>query len=139
MASKGCDTFADSLKYHMTRKKVKVEELAERSGLSDTTIKNYRAGAIPYPPIENVMAVCIGLNLLKPYCIDLLGTANYQINNDDPRSRAYRFLLDYTDGTLKQWNDILDAFHQPRIPYQRNQKFTKLFFSSGQPEVAPRN
>lgn len=125
MASKGCDTFADSLKYHMTRKKVKVEELAERSGLSDTTIKKYRAGAIPYPPIENVMAVCIGLNLHKPYCIDLLGTANYQINNDDPRSRAYRFLLDYTDGTLKQWNDILDAFQQPHIPYHRNQKIAE--------------
>ena len=91
MASKGCDTFADSLKYHMTRKKVKVEDLSERSGLSDTTIKNYRSGAVPYPPIENVMAVCIGLNLHKPYCIDLLGTANYQITKDDPRSRAYRF------------------------------------------------
>ena len=125
MASKGCDTFADSLKYHMTRKKVKVEELAERAGLSDTTIKKYRAGTIPYPPIENVMAVCIGLNLHKPYCIDLLGTANYQNTNDDPRSRAYRFLLDYTDGTLKQWNDILDAFQQPHIPYQRNQKIAE--------------
>ena len=125
MAAKGCDTFADSLKYHMTRKKVKVEELSERSGLSDTTIKNYRSGAIPYPPIENVMAVCIGLNLHRPYCIDLLGTANYQINNDDPRSRAYRFLLDYTDGTLQQWNMILDQFGQPHIPYQRNQKIAE--------------
>ena len=125
MAAKGCDTFADSLKYHMTRKKVKVEELSERSGLSDTTIKNYRSGTIPYPPIENVMAVCIGLNLHRPYCIDLLGTANYQINNDDPRSRAYRFLLDYTDGTLQQWNMILDQFGQPHIPYQRNQKIAE--------------
>ena len=125
MAAKGCDTFADSLKYHMTRKKVKVEELSERSGLSDTTIKNYRSGTIPYPPIENVMAVCIGLNLHRPYCIDLLRTANYQINNDDPRSRAYRFLLDYTDGTLQQWNMILDQFGQPHIPYQRNQKIAE--------------
>ena len=125
MAAKGCDTFADSLKYHMTRKKVKVEELSERSGLSDTTIKNYRSGTIPYPPIENVMAVCIGLNLNRPYCIDLLRTANYQINNDDPRSRAYRFLLDYTDGTLQQWNMILDQFGQPHIPYQRNQKIAE--------------
>lgn len=125
MSVNGCDTFADSLKYHMTRKKVKVEELSERSGLSDTTIKNYRSGTIPYPPIENVMAVCIGLNLHRPYCIDLLGTANYQINRDDPRSRAYRFLLDYTDGTLKQWNMILDQFGQPHIPYQRNQKIAE--------------
>ncbi len=125
MASQGCDTFAESLKYHMKRKNVKVEELAERSGLSDTTIKNYRSGTIPYPPIENVMAVCIGLNLHRPYCIDLLGTANYQINNDEPRSRAYRFLLDYTDGTLEQWNMILDQFGQQRIPNQRNQKIAE--------------
>ena len=125
MASKGCDTFGESLKFHMTRKKIKVEELSERSGLSDTTIKNYRAGTIPYPPIENVMAVCVGLNLYKPYCIDLLGTANYQITNDDPRSRAYRFLLDYTDGTLHQWNMILDEFGLPHIPYQRNQKIAE--------------
>ena len=125
MASQGCDTFAESLKYHMKRKNVKVEELAERSGLSDTTIKNYRSGAIPYPPIENVMAVCIGLNLHRPYCIDLLGTANYQVDKDDPRSRAYRFLLDYTDGTLDQWNMILDQFGQQHIPYQRNQKIAE--------------
>ena len=125
MASKGCDTFGESLKFHMTRKKIKVEELSERSGLSDTTIKNYRAGTIKYPPIENVMAVCVGLNLYKPYCIDLLGTANYQITNDDPRSRAYRFLLDYTDGTLHQWNMILDEFGLPHIPYQRNQKIAE--------------
>lgn len=122
MAANGCDTFADALKYHMKRKNIKVEELAERSGLSDTTIKNYRAGEIPNPPIENVMAVCIGLNLYKPYCIDLLGTANYKIDNDSRRSRAYRFLLDYTDGTIDQWNQILDQFGEVHIPYQRNQK-----------------
>lgn len=121
MASKDCDSFADSLKYHMTRKKVKVEELSERSGLSDTTIKNYRSGKIPNPPIENVMAICIGLNLYKPYCIDLLGTASYSLDKDTPRNRAYRFLLDYTDGTLEQWNGILEQFGQPHIPYQRNQ------------------
>ena len=109
----------------MTRKKIKVEELAERSGLSDTTIKKYRAGTIPYPPIENVMAVCIGLNLHKPYCIDLLGTADYQLTSDTPRNRAYRFLLDYTDGTLQQWNMILDQFHLPHIPEQRNQKIAE--------------
>ena len=122
MAVKGCDTFADLLKYHMKRKKIKVEKLAERSGLSDTTIKNYRSGCIPNPPIENVMAVCIGLNLYKPYCVDLLRMANYRIDNDSRRSRAYRFLLDYTDGTLEQWNQILDQFGEPHIPYQRNQK-----------------
>lgn len=106
--------------YHMDRKKITIDQLVERSGLSDTTIKNYRSGA-KNPPIENVMAVCIGLNLPREYSEDLLHRAGYDLN-DTPQRRAYNFLLDYDDGTLEQWNLILDAFHQPHIPYRRNQK-----------------
>ena len=119
--SNGYDSFADALIYHMDRKKITVDDLVERSGLSDTTIKNYRAGKIPQPPIENVMAVCIGLNLSKTLALDLLSKASYQLG-ENPRDRAYKFLLDYTDGTLYQWNLILDAFGQSHIPYTRNQK-----------------
>lgn len=114
-------TFAEALKYHMERKKISVEVLAERSGLSDTTIKNYRSGEVN-PPIENVMAVCIGLNLSKVYSFNLLEFADYSIDRDSPRNRAYKFLLDYSDGTLEQWNQILDLFHQPHIPNKRNQR-----------------
>lgn len=117
-------TFAEALKYHMERKKISVEVLAERSGLSDTTIKNYRSGEVN-PPIENVMAVCIGLNLSKVYSFNLLEFADYSIDRDSPRNRAYKFLLDYSDGTLEQWNQILDSFHQPHIPNKRNQRKTE--------------
>lgn len=117
-------TFAEALKYHMERKKISVEVLAERSGLSDTTIKNYRSGEVN-PPIENVMAVCIGLNLSKVYSFNLLEFADYSIDRDSPRNRAYKFLLDYSDGTLEQWNQILDFFHQPHIPNKRNQRKTE--------------
>ena len=117
-------TFAEALKYHMERKKISVEVLAERSGLSDTTIKNYRSGEVN-PPIENVMAVCIGLNLSKVYSFNLLEFADYSIDRDSPRNRAYKFLLDYSDGTLEQWNQILDLFHQPHIPNKRNQRKTE--------------
>lgn len=115
-----CNSFAEVLVYHMDRKKITIDQLVERSGLSDTTIKNYRSGA-KNPPIENVMAVCIGLNLPREYSEDLLHRAGYDLN-DTPQRRAYNFLLDYDDGTLEQWNLILDAFHQPHIPYRRNQK-----------------
>lgn len=117
MMINNCDSFAKSLVYHMDRKNILVEELAERSGLSDTTIKKYRSGEIKKPPIENVMAVCIGLNLHKDYSLDLIEVAGHSIS----RNRAYNFLLDYSDGTLEQWNKILDAFKLPHIPNQKNQ------------------
>lgn len=121
MMKKGCNNFADSLIYHMDRKKITVDDIVERSGLSDTTIKNYRAGKVQQPPIENVMAVCIGLNLPKNLALKLLSAASYHLS-DNQRDRAYKFLLDYSDGTLEQWNMVLDKFNQPKIPYQRNQK-----------------
>jgi transcriptional regulator with XRE-family HTH domain len=121
MMQRRCETFSTALTYHMDRKKITVDDLVERAGLSDTTIKNYRAGKVQQPPIENVMAICIGLNLPKTLAVNLLSTASYNLN-DSPRDRAYKFLLDYSDGTLQQWNMILDAFNQPHIPYIRNQK-----------------
>ena len=120
MLQNNCNSFADALIYHMDRKKITIDQLVERAGLSDTTIKNYRNG-VKNPPIENVMAVCIGLNLPRSYSEDLLDRAGYKLNNT-PQRRAYNFLLDYDDGTLEQWNLILDAFHQPHIPNLRNQK-----------------
>ncbi|WP_300944444.1 helix-turn-helix transcriptional regulator [uncultured Duncaniella sp.] len=120
MRQKRLTAFADTLIYHMDRKHITVDELVERSGLSDTTIKNYRAGK-KNPPIENVMAVCIGLNLPKAYSIHLLGTCSYSLG-DSPRDRAYKLCLDHDEGTLELWNRILDACHQQRIPNLRNQK-----------------
>lgn len=121
MLREGCNDFASTLIYHMDRKKITIDELVERSGLSDTTIKKYRSGEVANPPIENVMAVCIGLNLPKKYAEHLLSTSSYCLS-DGPRDTAYRFLLDYDDGTLVQWNAILDAFKLPHIPNRRNQK-----------------
>ena len=120
MMQNHCNSFADTLLYHMDRKHITVDDLVERSGLSDTTIKKYRAGT-SNPPIENAMAVCIGLNLPKAYSLHLLGTCSYMLG-DSPRDRAYKVCLDYDDGTLMQWNMILDAFGQPHIPNLRNQK-----------------
>jgi transcriptional regulator with XRE-family HTH domain len=115
-----CITFADTLIYHMDRKHITVEDLMERSGLSDTTIKKYRAGT-SNPPIENAMAVCIGLNLPKAYSKHLIETCSYTLG-DSPRDRAYKVCLDHDEGTLEQWNMILTAFGQPTIPNLRNQK-----------------
>lgn len=120
MIQNHCNNFADTLIYHMDRKHITVEDLMERSGLSDTTIKKYRAGT-SNPPIENVMAVCIGLNLPKAYSKHLLATCSYTLG-DSPRDRAYSVCVDHDDGTREQWNLILEAYGQPPIPNLRNQK-----------------
>lgn len=125
MLNQGCDDFASSLMYHMDRKQITVDQLVERSRLSDTTIKKYRSGQIKNPPVENVMAVCIGLNLPKAYSKHLLESASFVLNGGKPRDRAYLFCLDYGDGTIDQWNMILDAFGEAHIPYIRNQKKSK--------------
>lgn len=121
MMKQCCNDFATTLTFHMDRKHITIDQLVERSELSDTTIKKYRSGEVETPPIENVMAVCIGLNLKKEYCEHLLSKASYSLGTTK-RDNAYRFLLDYTDGTLLQWNTILDAFDVPHIPYKRGQK-----------------
>lgn len=120
MQQKRLKAFWEVLTYHMDRKNITVEQLAERSELSDTTIKNYRAGK-KTPPIENVMAVCIGLNLPRVYSEHLLKTCSYTLG-DSPRDRAYNLCLDYSEGTITQWNMILEKCHQPGIPDRRNQK-----------------
>lgn len=116
----GITSFADTLVYHMDRKSITIDELSERSGLSDTTIKKYRSGS-SQPPIENVMAICIGLNLPKTYSKHLLKTCSFSLG-ESSRDIAYRFCLDHDDGTIEQWNMILDAFGVPNIPDRRNQK-----------------
>lgn len=120
MMQKGCNTFADALIYHMDRKNIGIDDLVERTGLSDTTIKNYRSGKT-IPQIDNVMTVCIGLNLSRDLALDLIKKANCSIEADTRQNRAYRMCLDYTDGTIDQWNMILDAFHVPHLPNLRNQ------------------
>ena len=120
MQQKRLTTFGETLEYHRNRKNhITLEQLAERSGLSVTTIKNYRSGK-SVPPIENVMAVCIGLNLPKAYSLHLLKTCSYTLG-DSPRDRAFRLCLDYDEGTLELWNKILAACSQPAIPDNRNQ------------------
>ncbi len=108
-------SFGQKLVYHMNRLGITVEELAERSGLSERTIISYRTGYVTQPPLPSVMAILIGLNLSKEYCEDMLQSACYHLN-DNYECSAYKFLLDYTDGTLEQWNRILDAFGLPPLP-----------------------
>lgn len=113
--------FQDALFYHMKRKKVTVEKLSFRSGLSTTTIKKYRAGTSK-PDLENLMALFIGLNLPEKFCDQMLDTLEMSLKDKNLKQKVYRVLIrEHSDGTLEQWNQILDGFGLANIPNIRNQ------------------
>ena len=113
--------FPETLIYHMDRKKITVEKLSSRSGLSSTTLKKYRAGRSK-PDIDNVMALFIGLNLPEKYCDHILDTLEISLKDKNPKQKVYRILIrEHSDGTLEQWNTILDGFGLSPIPNTRNQ------------------
>ena len=116
------DNFPDMLTYHMDRKHITVESLALQSGLSNTTIKKYRAGTSK-PDLDNMMAIFIGLNLPEKYCDKMLDVADMSLSESNTKQKVYRVLIrEHSDGTLDQWNKILDGFNLARIPNNRNQK-----------------
>lgn len=116
------NNFSEALKYHMQRKNISVEDLAERSHLSETTIKNYRAGK-KTPGIENIMAVFIGLNLPERYCKHMLRTLGRTLDDMDDKQKVYLILIrEHSDGNIDQWNQILTGFGLGTIPNRRNQK-----------------
>lgn len=107
--------FKDTLKFHMKRKKISVFEMACRSNLSETTIKKYRSGEVQ-PNTENLMAIFIGLNLPELFCDDMLVKAG-RVLNKSLKHKIYKMLIrDYADGTIKQWNDILEVAEIEKIP-----------------------
>ena len=116
------DNFADALRYHMNRKKITLEDLAYRSGLSTTTVKNYRSGKI-VPDVDNIMAIFIGLNLPEKYCDAMLELARLSLPDKTLKQKVYRVLIrEHSDGNLDQWNFILHEFGLSSIPNLRNQK-----------------
>lgn len=115
------EEFSEVLYFHMKRKKITVETLSFRSGLSTTTIKKYRANKST-PDIDNLMALFIGLNLPEKYCDQMMDTLGISLKDKNIKQKAYRVLIrDHSDGDLEQWNAILDQFDLPHIPNIRNQ------------------
>ena len=117
-------TFASKLKYHMERKNIKVDDLSARSNLSNTTIEKYRNGNIKRIPIENVMAICIGLNLPEKLCCQMIKASGNTLMNDDEGLEYELLLRGHTgkDENIDHWNTILSDLGINPIPYKRGNK-----------------
>lgn len=115
------EDFSDYLKYHMKKKDISISELADRTYLSETTIKKYRKGVTP--TFRNLMAIFIGLNLHAEFCLDMMNVSGHQfIRNNLEHILFQKLIRDHTDGNIAQWNRILKCNGYSEIPDKRGQK-----------------
>ena len=114
-------SFSKTLEYHIKRRKLTNEILAERSGLSARIISDYRNNESLIKELPTVMALCIGLNLHHFYAEDLIEKAGHQWKKT-PEHMLYRWLIaSHSDETLHQWNKRLeDAGISQRLPSNKH-------------------
>lgn len=128
-----CD-FAGTIQYHLNRKKMKWKTLSERTEISTKTLSAYHKNKVMDIPVRNLVAICIGLNLLPAYSYDLLSKAGRILRDDNEEDRIYKILIDYyTDVSIYDCNDVIDAWNERKgakkkarhLPDDRNQKSEK--------------
>ena len=83
--------FSGSLKYHMEKKGYTEELLAQESGVSVSTIKQYRQKEEKEKTLKTVTALCIGMHLHSWLTEDLLKKAGI-VPKATKLDGAYRFL-----------------------------------------------
>lgn len=101
--------FYECLEYHMKRRSITEEQLAERSGLSVRAVGDYHRmdKNIQLPA---VFVLCIGLNLKPEYCYSSIDKAGYSLKATEEHM-VYKFLIDnHNDENLASWNSTLTDF-----------------------------
>lgn len=113
-------SFSKTLEYHIKRRAVTNEVLAERSGLSSRIISDYRNNESLNKELPTVMALCIGLNLHPFYAEDLIEKAGHTWKKTQEHM-VYKWLIfSHSDENIQQWNKRLeDAGISQRLPNNR--------------------
>ncbi|SHM12738.1 helix-turn-helix domain-containing protein [Ruminococcus flavefaciens] len=117
--SERCNTFANTLVYHMRRMEISIEELSEITGLSRTIISDYCKGKKKPEDARNVMTLGIGLELDIESFYDLFKKFNYDIYNNTKQNIAYRYIINSLILSLDECNRILPIFGEDKLPYKR--------------------
>ena len=114
-------SFSKTLGYHMKRRGITNEIIAERSGLSSRIISDYRNNELLTKELPTVMALCICLNLHQFYAEDLISKTGHQWTRTQEHM-VYRWLLtSHSDENLYQWNKRLeDAGIFQRLPSNKH-------------------
>jgi len=102
-------SFEDTLYAHMERLNLSVEELSERSGVSERTIKRCRSNCEHAPSKQTVVALCIGLRLPSVLSRDLLSKSGICFRNGE-EDIAYQMIIDsMTVYDIYQCNETLQS------------------------------
>lgn len=103
-------TFADTLTAHMDRLEVTVEELEERSLITDRTIRRMKNEIGYRPKLNTVVAVCVGLQLPPDLSMDLINKSGHTLMAFDEEHVIYRFILHAKHPcSILECNEILRA------------------------------
>ena len=117
--------------------KITIEELAARSGLSSTTIKNYQAGKRKNIKPSNLMGLCVGLGLKEELCLILLREGGVVLHKKRETDWCYLDLIhNHTGETLEDWRELIEAWNSGKKEGQKvdnvpdpekNKKGTKCY------------
>lgn len=104
------NSFKGALKELMIWSAVKVEGLAEQSGISPRTIQRMRNEDDYETTLETVIALCIGMKLPPEASYFLIDKSGFTLTHSE-KHMAYRFLLNgYYTHTVYECNDLLAGF-----------------------------
>lgn len=85
--------FNESLKHLMKKRDVRVEEMEERTMISERTVSRLRNDPDCNVKKEHIVAIAVGLNLPPKVSFLLMGKAGMCIRNND-RENFYEFVID---------------------------------------------
>lgn len=103
--------FGQTLREHMKRKDINEEELSDRSHLSTVTISKYLNHEEENRKYENVLAICIGLNLHPVLMEDLLAKAGYAHRKDSTHLFIKFLIYNHSNDTIDEWQKKIDEGH----------------------------
>lgn len=106
-------SLGDTLVSHMKRNKITVELLAEKSGVGIKTIQRLRNEEGYSTSIQNIIAVCIGLQLPPMLSFDLLTKAGFSLRNTDEHNLYYLIITTCYTCSIYECNELLksNGFH----------------------------
>ena len=108
------ESFSGVLKILMEKvAEITIEELAENTQLSTTTIKNYRGGKKKKIPTSHLLALCVGMHLKEWYSKILLNKGGLFLLEECKKDWCYLDLIKYhADETLKDWYEKIEAWNK---------------------------
>ena len=86
--------FAGALNKIIENREMTNEEIAEKSGLDDRTIRRIRKNNTKAPNIKTILAICIGLRLNSNISYALIRRSNYNIDSISEKNVVYRQIIE---------------------------------------------